>query len=138
MGEFHQLPKGVGPHEGKELELMLKGEKPLVMFNHDWPKDLPHPKDTFSKYVEKGMLIAHKETYLSKATKERLVHYYFTLPEEAWRIQEMVKINHILYTEGASTTAKIEFEIGKLLGYSDKDIETYLKHTEQISNSPKA
>lgn len=35
-----EIPEGIGPHEGKELELMLAGKKPLAMFSDVFPSTL--------------------------------------------------------------------------------------------------
>ena len=45
------MEKGIlGPHEGKELELMLRGEKQVALFN----QELGIP-DAFLPYLELGM-----------------------------------------------------------------------------------
>ena len=50
------MEKGIlGPHEGKELELMLRGEKQVALFN----QELGIP-DAFLPYLELGML--HSKT----------------------------------------------------------------------------
>ena len=50
------MEKGIlGPHEGKELELMLRGEKQVALFN----QELGIP-DAFLPYLEQGML--HSKT----------------------------------------------------------------------------
>lgn len=119
------LPAGVGPHEEKELELMLAGQKPLAMLHDDWPVDWEHPKTAFQPYVKSGKIVAKEHTYIF-SDGDTLHYYYFALPDEAWRIDEMIAIHTKLFDENQPTTDEIERRIGELLGYTAKEIEAYL------------
>ncbi|SCA55967.1 Hemocin immunity protein (fragment) [Candidatus Terasakiella magnetica] len=46
----NNLPEGVGPHEEKELDLMLSGDKPLAMFSDTIPSSMELPEVKFQPY----------------------------------------------------------------------------------------
>jgi len=51
------MPKEIGPHEGRELGLMLAGEKPLAMFSDIVPSSYEWPDALFEPYVSSGVLL---------------------------------------------------------------------------------
>lgn len=126
------LPDGIGPHEGRELELMLLGEKPLAMFVDVIPSAFAWPDDQFEPYVSAGQLV--KREYLTnshlRGYKER--HLYFALPDEVWRINEAHELSQLHF--GALSDESIEAcaELGRLLGYQETDITAFRLWSEKI------
>ena len=123
------IPKGIGPHgKGRELDLMLAGEKPLAMFNDDIPADMDAPEIAFAPYVDQGRFVKREITVpCSLPTRTSLRYYFYALPGEEWRMERMIKIQKDFFERNAQTTQEREKEIGRLLGYEDKDIQVFIK-----------
>ena len=47
----------IGPHEGRELELMLAGKKPLALFSAPTFEAETLPIKDFAPYVDDGLII---------------------------------------------------------------------------------
>lgn len=122
------FPKGIGPHDGRELELMLAGKKPLAMFNDDWPEELEPPEVSFDPFVAEGKFIK-SIVYLpvSVFNNELLRYYFYALPQEVWRIAKIIEIQQRLFVNKLATTPELEQETGRLLGYEDADINVFLE-----------
>ena len=124
------LPPDIGPHEDRELELMLPGTKPLAMFSE--PVGSPHdfPEADFAPYVADGTLVRREMIYQSEGPglPGRIV--YFALAGEEWRIEAMHRINERLFVHGEPTSLDTERQIGRLLGYSEADIEQFISRFE--------
>ena len=65
----HAIPEGIGPHEGRELELMLSGEKPLAMFSDVIASGFEWPDAEFQPHVSSGRLI--KKEFLAQTPDGR-------------------------------------------------------------------
>ncbi len=123
MIDDDNIPDGIGPHEGRELALMLAGEKPLAMFSDVIPASFNLPEQDFAPHVESGRLIKHEVVFRSAGTTRHDMRFlYYALPGETWRIDRMAEINRSIHEQGQKTTCELESEIGQLLGYSDADI----------------
>lgn len=130
------LPEGIGPHEGRELELMLAGIKPLAMFNDDIPEDMEAPEISFDPYVSEGRFIKQEITLPILTSNGSCLRYYFyVLPGEEWRLLRIIEIQRGFFEGGVQTTQELETEIGRLLGYDEADIETFIKRWFQPSQS---
>jgi hypothetical protein len=136
--ENFSLPEGIGPHEGKELELMLKGEKPLAMFYGMGPDIDLFPIKDFQPHVANGSIITKRYDFKEYGTplgELDGLELYYALPDEVWRIDEM----HRIRTEIANKTRKsdddTEILIGKLLGYTEWEINQYLEWQKTIHKS---
>lgn len=122
-----ELPRGIGPHEGRELELMLAGKKPLAMFNDDWPEDMEPPEIAFDPYVAKGRFVKAEIFVPEPAFKDgQLRRYYYALPGEEWRIRRMIEIHRGSFERRQPTTPELETETGRLLGYDEADIQVFI------------
>lgn len=122
-----QLPPGIGPHEGRELELMLAGEKPLAMFSDvdGWDG---FPDADFAPHVAAGRIVM-RETCRSDRMKGLAIRsLYYALPDEEWRIERMMEIERGFRDGGIRNRPALETEIGRLLGYSEADIRAFLAH----------
>ncbi|MEK9672632.1 MAG: hypothetical protein VW268_09025 [Rhodospirillaceae bacterium] len=121
------LPPGIGPHEGRELELMLSGRKPLAMFNDDWPDDLESPEAVFAPCVSDGLFIKVEITVASPSGNGRKLRIYlFALPGEELKLRRIIEIQRGFFVENVKTTPELEAEIGRLLGYGEKDIQVFV------------
>lgn len=77
------MEKGIlGPHEGKELELMLRGEKQVALFN----QELGIP-DAFLPYLELGML--HSKTVQRHVNDVCLTDFIVYLPQSLALAEQM-------------------------------------------------
>ena len=122
-----ELPAGIGPHEGRELELMLAGEKPLAMFNDDLPEGMEPPEIAFDPYMAEGRFAKGEVVMPAPGFKnERLRYYFYALPGEEWRTARMIEILRGLIEQHLPTTPELETETGRLLGYDDADIQVFL------------
>ena len=122
------IPSGIGPHEGKELELMLAGKKPLAMFNDNIPFGMEPPEVAFDPYVSEGRFV--KAEYVIQSTTGAtagLRCYFYALPGEEWRIERMIEIDRLLFDDDMPTTPQLETEIGQLLGYDGADIQLFVE-----------
>ncbi len=110
---MHDLPIGIAPHDGQELELMLRGEKRIAMLECVY--------DEFEPYLKNGLLkhIAHNEythiIYIPAYEREAIE--FITLIDEA---------------RARGFVAELERKIGRALGYSEHDIEVYLRHISHL------
>lgn len=118
------LPPGVGPHEGRELELMLAGQKPLAMFYDVIPASFDLPEADFAPHVASGRIVMREEIYTSVRTGDTSRYLYYALPSEAWRMNAMHRLQFAFHA-GQRTTEAVEIEIGRLLGYADADIQMF-------------
>lgn len=120
------LLDGIGPHEGRELALMLAGTKPLAMFVDVVPSRFVFPDDDFEPYVAAGCLI--KRDFLSQTSdgRHQVRHLFFALPGEEWRITEAYAVS-VNEAEPGSEKALADIRrLGQLLGYSDHNIQRFL------------
>lgn len=123
------LPEGVGPHEGRELELMLAGEKPLAYFCDAVAADGIVPDGDFAPHVAAGTVVRWETVFHDPATGRPSVRLvYFALEGEAWRIEALHRIHRAVHTGARAATEADERETGRLLGYAEVDVERYLAH----------
>lgn len=118
------LPVGIGPHEGRELELMLAGKKPCAFFHDALPENGQISEQiilerAFAPYVAGGKFLRFsKET----SKNNQLIRYVcFTLPAEAWRADAIFWLRE--YNDDAADRM-----IGRLLGYTEEQIDAFLEH----------
>lgn len=136
MSRKPDLPKGIGPHDGRELELMLAGTKPLAMFSDLIPSNYEWPDAAFEPYVSSGALV--KQEFLTNAQDgyHKVRHLYFALPKEAWRIERahaLSLLNFDIWCEEAEESCSL---LGRLLGYSEKEIEAFINWARERRGSP--
>jgi hypothetical protein len=121
-------------HEGRELELMLAGKKPLAMFYAEIG-ELPHeeliPEERFAPYVINGQFVrgetlneAGYHAVLKRNVKVRYVLY--ALKHEAWRIPAMIlAIKVQRKVSGPGPNEALDRITGALLGYTDDEVDAY-------------
>lgn len=130
---------GIGPHEGRELALMLAGQKPLAMFVEIVPIESGIVPDVaFAPHVAAGRIVM-REVFdpaprLPVDVKDaRVRRVFYALPGEAWRIDAMLLVCRV-YEQQGGWDAGLERVTGKLLGYADDEIEAFLRKM-QLSKS---
>lgn len=109
----------IGPQEGKNLNLMLKGIKPAAAINN-----LGDEMELFKPYIEKGIIKLAAKGPGPDAFGHQLV--ILTLPGEEWRGPALVKMfQHVAVNGKLSKTE--DAKIGMLLGLPKESIRYYLK-----------
>jgi hypothetical protein len=111
----------IGPHEGRELELMRVGQKPLSMFV-DEPGAKLFPETEFDSLVATGALTKR----VQQENGGRRVLY--ALSGEEWRIEAMLLV---LSMYPPSWNPDLERVIGALLGYTRRDVEAFIETLPQ-------
>jgi hypothetical protein len=128
MNTDDHIPPEIGPHEGRELELLLAGKKPVAMFSDVIPQSFELPEKDFAPFVETGQLIRREVRFSPyKPGRLGLRFLFYALPEEEWRIGRLIEIHRAIHENGKSTTPGIETEIGRLLGYLDHEIQFFVE-----------
>lgn len=123
----------IGPHEGRELELMLAGTKPIAMFHevvgHDDGLELI-PEVAFSPYVDAGRFLCHQESIQSSGHTLRYVFYAQT--NRAHNLKRLIEIVRHKHDPNRNRNipwpVEFESEIGRLLGYSQEAIDYFIQN----------
>ncbi len=123
----------IGPHEGQELKLMLAGKKHLAAFSDVVPDDgIIHeqiiPEEKFKPYVDSGQII-RQSTEFKKPGGYLLRIVCFITPNEMWRAKTYIYLRKKIYFKEIRYTDTLDEIFGDLLGYSQEDIQHFLKHT---------
>ena len=127
----------IGPHEDRELELMLGGRKPLAMFTEISPDETGLiPEAEFAPYVESGRLVVREvfeplEGVSEDSGRQFVRRVLYALPGESWRIDAMLLVCRVAanlrrWDEG------LERVIGELLGYDKRQIDTFVERIKQV------
>ncbi len=106
-----------GPHQKKELKLMLAGKKPFAMIELDVRSE---EREAWERAVDSGKII-HIDGIDSMGGHND----YFVLPGEEWRA-EMATEMYKEVKKHNNMTAEHHTLLGKLLGYSDADIRHFV------------
>lgn len=105
----------IGPHEGRELELMLRGSKPLAMVSYSQFED-------FLPWVLKGRFVYASSTGGRNSVFDGVL---VALPHEAWRMFSLEEVyRHIRLKKSMGLVEHMQ--IGRLLGYSEQEIAAFL------------
>lgn len=129
-----ELPPGVGPHEGKELSLMLDGRKPVAMFYDTISECGVIPRHEFEPYIESGRLVRSEMTFSSKKTGSVPVQFVFYA--QTWatgEMDELIEIHRRIYDGSLTADDEMEARIGRLLGYTELEIDAYLAWHRHVS-----
>lgn len=126
--------------ERRELALMLAGKKPLAMYYEVVPIDSGLvPEAMFAPHVAAGRIVmreAFEPTSVPAAVVEevKLRRVLYALPTETWRIDAMLLLCEV-YRQQGGWDAGLERLTGKLLGYDDSQIETWLRDMKLLPQS---
>ena len=109
----------IGPHQGRELELMLTGSKPAALFSF-FSECVP-----FDPHLRAGRFIA---TMITDCYHQSIV---ITQPRELYRARAIDRI----YKRVRRTGRMLEDDhaaVGFYLGYTDEEINTFLAHSAAL------
>ncbi|WP_288348939.1 hypothetical protein [uncultured Thalassospira sp.] len=126
MADELTLPPGIGPHEGRELELMLAGTKPMAMFSDALHVSDYFPDADFAPHVEAGRIIRVEEIIPRPPFEMR--YLFFSLPDEEWRIEEALVMSRNLCAGTVIDHDADSARMGELLGYSSGEVQAFLDH----------
>lgn len=123
----------IGPHEERELELMLSGKKKLALF-HDVLIEGQEimeeiiPEKAFAPYVQNRKIIrTHAD--IKNAKNGDIFHFvFFCLPGEEWRAHTVIWLKKQVLEEQKPFNEHDDVIIGRLLGYEEDDIRAFLLH----------
>ncbi|MCF6328032.1 MAG: hypothetical protein L3J21_12200 [Devosiaceae bacterium] len=126
----------IGPHEGKELSLMIEKKKQIAYFPE------MDPQEKFAKYVADGSICRYewkdKTKYYSKKTLSSVQNIdelpttiiYYLRGKEHMKNEFIAHLTKSFATSGEEQLS-CEKNIGKLLGYSEEAISAFLKLRRQ-------
>lgn len=121
----------IGPHEGKELSLMLKGEKPMAVFCDDvtdqkTSQEAIIPKDAFAPYITSGQIKKFEKIFSVQKTGKTLLYVCYTQNAEEWRAQTFFWIKENTLSGTMPNDHVADILIGQLLGYCEDDIQSFV------------
>ncbi len=122
----------IGPHQGKELALMLKGEKHLALFHDAIPAqgDIPEdiiPERAFVPHVAEGIIKRFGKDYAHGGQTVRYV--CFTSQANEWRAHAFFHFHEEALAGRRPFDEAYEYAVGRLLDYSEADIRHYIEHS---------
>jgi len=130
MADARPTPSFVGPHEGRELELMLSGSKPMSMFFQPFESEFEYfPEAEFDEFVSQGRFVKYisvESIRTPNNQEEGLRRILYALPNEAWRIKAFLFIQALYDSLLPGWRPDLDRAIGLLLGYDRDDIENFL------------
>jgi hypothetical protein len=123
--------KRIGPHEGRELELMLAGKKPLALFYDTIPECGVIPEQEFAPHVKSGKVVMSERIFHSSEEDApeampsvRVVLY--APPNETWRIDKVLGLMEKALFHRGWPNDDDDVQLGRLLGYTEEEIGNYL------------
>jgi len=120
------LSAGIGPHEGRELELLLVGEKPVARFRLDGLSE--EYERSFREAVERGRIVE----FDFPDPDPHLHRRFYCLHGEEWRVKVMDLIDRLL--AGHALMGFTEEDLhrldGTLLGYERGDIDLFIEQIQ--------
>ena len=116
------LPDGIGPHEGREFTLMRAGSKHVALFFELEP-------DGLDEILEDGFELLKFPQFVHKDT------VYFT-----WIVfrpsygEAALRLKHLVTAPSKSLDPVKEHEIGAILGYQRKDVDSFINHVQSSNH----
>ena len=129
----------IGPHQGRELELMLAGEKQLAIFydaiveDQDISEEII-PERAFAPYVAAGRLRRFTEIVTSPKSAIPVKYVLFTNVGEEWRASAFFWMQRECLEGRRPFDNAYEYFVGRLLGYSEADIAHFIDHWHRQKN----
>ncbi|MGF7208197.1 hypothetical protein GGE65_002782 [Skermanella aerolata] len=128
-----QAQPSIGPHEGRELDLMLTEKKPLALFYAIESETWILPEEEFDCHVALGKIV--KADFLFKPTSPAapaVKCVLYALPSETARVPEAAEILRTVFEELTAPTNDQERALGRLLGYTEDDIALFLSRGSNL------
>ena len=106
-------------HDGRELEMLLSGKKPLAVFSRlpEIGENTALGDQGFERAVAEGYLTRFDNTFEFEGKEIRYIA--FTPPSESWRAQAYFLLKKFMFER--SWCSHLEWIEGSLLGYSDDE-----------------
>ena len=110
---------------------MLAGKKQLAVFHDELINDQEIPEDiipekSFAPYVTKGTIKRFFEDIPVAKSGDVIRYVLFTLPGEEWRAHFLIWLKQNTLKNKIPHDKAHDIIIGRLLGYSEEDIQDYL------------
>ncbi len=112
-----ELPPEIGPHEGREYQLMLAGLKKVALF-----EILP------SDFLENKSRLDIKYLY---PDEYNTIAYIKGGEFDAAKLSELIKYQQDIRCVDEAT----EYAIGEILDYSKHEVKCFLEHCKAIKNA---
>ncbi|CQR44917.1 hypothetical protein THICB3560282 [Thiomonas sp. CB3] len=118
-------------HSGRELMLMLSGEKPLAVFSDsliDFSDNYSKKEKLFDHYVSKGVFLK-SAAVINKGEVGDIRFILYANPDEAWRMKSYILLQKTHVKCGWNDC--LERMEGALLGYSDAQNDEWLENRKK-------
>lgn len=133
----------IGPHEGRELELMLAGQKHLAVF---FEAIIPGqeiseqviPEKTFAPFVANGKIIRTSHIFTNSKSLHPIQYVCYTLPGNEWRAEAFFWIHEECAAGRRPFDDTYEYFVGRLLDYSEEDIFSFIEHQKLFRGTVRA
>ena len=111
------VAEAIGPHNGKELELMIKGKKPAALI-------FPHEMAEWRPYIEKfGWIVTPFKAFANYDS--------FAISKDAYSGKQISQLFQQVIASGRPPTDSFHEKLGRLLGYSEQDISDFLSNKDK-------
>ncbi len=117
--------KFLGPHQNKELRLMLAGKKPFAMVDTDLMSK--------RKQAEWWHATAIGKVIHTIGIDVRNEVDYFSVPGEEWRMEKAREVFQDVRDTG-NMTNEHHIALGQLFGYDDKAVQYFVNSRPSVSN----
>lgn len=140
MGKLPNPPYSfcmIGPHQGKELELMLAGKKHLAIFcetvidGQEIAEEII-PEKTFSVYVLNGNIKRFSQDFISPKMPFPARYVCFVSVGHEWRASAFFWMHQECIDGRRPFDNAYEYFVGRLLGYAESDIEDFISNRKSF------
>ena len=131
----------IGPHEGRELALMLAGKKSLALFYAPLSERHVIPEADFEAHVREGTIVKVEKTIRHRhETDDRspIVAVLYALPGERWRMDTALAIIEPVWQGTRPPSPEDDIAIGRLLGYPEEAITQFIELREGFGTDSKS
>jgi hypothetical protein len=118
------LPDGVGPHEGCEFDLMRAGKKDVSYFCEIEPEGL-------EDMLREGFCLLKFKQF----QYDEIAILGWIVFREGWETEAM-RLKEILTDGRKGIHSEREHEIGRLLSYTEKQVEAFISHARGMGEKP--
>lgn len=122
----------IGPHEGKELALMLAGKKHLAVFceavieGQEIPEEII-PEKSFAPYVASGKIKKFSQDFVSSKAPFPARYVCFALAGHEWRAEAFLWLKQEAINGHIPFDSTYERFVGRLLDYEESDIDEFIE-----------
>jgi hypothetical protein len=118
----------IASHNGRELEMMLEGKKPMAIFSKLAGERFDiYDGQEFQKFVKSGIIIKKRFFVYNKKIEENLIYTVFFLPGNEWRF---FCYKNLVKSMIDSWSTEKEAIHSLLLGYTFVEVKSYVRDYE--------